>query len=351
MKLLHLLILLTLSLSVSAARDKPHPVVDFQFDDFNAADFERHCSQSNKEYSVYAGYNPEQAYKFGLKIQQAFRERDGYLLLELFNHELENGVRRKRLETQPFSTIFSDEIIQVMLRDIPPCAPLGSRGFAIGNTWYDIIDGRWSISGINDVTPEQKPDDEIAVVVDGKAIHPDCFQYSWDTYDNFENMADQYSVRVKDLLDEPGKLIGSEIPLYNLFRARWCDYPDAICHDRDTIGITPPISHCSSEPFEYKTDRGYISTMVPRHFEDTERIYKVVRKLSSSLCDSLTPFLSIPAEQCHLVAVGEDSGGSKGYEMGIAIYGVFDFPDIGYSVVPTKFFRTINDGLNYVESL
>ena len=50
----------------------------------------------------------------------------------------------------------------------------------------------------------------------------------------------------------------------------------------------------------------------------------------------------------NLLSLWEDFGGSIGRANTIAIFGVFDFEDLGEAILPLKYFDNLNLGLNFL---
>jgi uncharacterized protein len=89
------------------------------------------------------------AYKFGIKIQQAFREKNlSSLFNYMINEELKSGPRKKDVIGKSFDEVFTDRTKELILSEEPSCSTVGYRGYMLGSgkVWYDFInDGRLSI--------------------------------------------------------------------------------------------------------------------------------------------------------------------------------------------------------------
>ena len=102
------------------------------------------------------------AYDFGLKIQDAIRNKDGEALLALIEGELlHNGPRRSVIKSQPFDEIFPAGWQNSVLAGKPECGRIGWRGYMIasGLIWYeksDTFPAQYTITGMNMPFDENK---------------------------------------------------------------------------------------------------------------------------------------------------------------------------------------------------
>ena len=71
--------------------------------------------------------------------------------------------------------------------------------------------------------------------------------------------------------------------------------------------------------------------------------------IPTSECKKLAPNLNGQCRESFLVAVGDYSGGSRGWEYGYNIYGLFSLNDSRNVIVPLKNFEKKNDAINYIE--
>ena len=66
-------------------------------------------------------------------------------------------------------------------------------------------------------------------------------------------------------------------------------------------------------------------------------------------CSDLAPNIGVSCNKGYLIGVGDYSGGSMGWDMSYGVYGFFDLPNFGPSIVPLKFFQNKNEGLNFLD--
>ncbi|HIB94029.1 MAG TPA: sel1 repeat family protein, partial [Candidatus Lambdaproteobacteria bacterium] len=195
------------------------------------------CKESDRKFAAeYHNnyYDPEEAYAFGLKIQNAVKDRN---LKKLFSFvvdgELGTGPRRKYVEGKTFSEIFPDDWRKQILSSKPKCSPLGWKPFMLANgtIWYNKFkndnkdEGRarcvgdkrnpslchWSIIAIDGAMEEkfEKKDLPVGWKVSGEHIPPQCFVKEWYSSDNYEEFEKQYQIEnYDDFRKNPGKYLG-----------------------------------------------------------------------------------------------------------------------------------------------
>ena len=83
----------------------------------------------------------------------------------------------------------------------------------------------------------------------------------------------------------------------------------------------------------------------------TSYAHRILTEVSRKNCQNLAPNLDGKCEGAYLIAVGDYSGGSMGWDFAYNIYGLFSLQDKRKFVVPLKNFHKTNDAINYVEKL
>ena len=110
------------------------------------------CNKEDREYAEFWDdyYTPDGAYAFGLKVQQFVKNNDLQGIFSLVEGELENGPRKKFVNSKLFKEIFDNEWVELVLSSEPPCSPVGWRGFMLGNgmIWYNKYKIGWKIFSI-----------------------------------------------------------------------------------------------------------------------------------------------------------------------------------------------------------
>ena len=81
----------------------------------------------------------------------------------------------------------------------------------------------------------------------------------------------------------------------------------------------------------------------------TEYAYSVLANVPQKKCQELAPHFKGKCQQSYLIAVGDYSGGSMGWDYGYNIYGLFLLKDKRRFIVPLKNFQNKNDAINYIE--
>ena len=87
-------------------------------------------------------YKPQEAYDFGIKIQNIIKAKDLEGLFSLVKGELQSGPRRSFIKNKSFDKIFTEEWVNSLLSSSPNCSPQGWRGFMLdsGKIWYNKSD-------------------------------------------------------------------------------------------------------------------------------------------------------------------------------------------------------------------
>ena len=80
-----------------------------------------------------------------------------------------------------------------------------------------------------------------------------------------------------------------------------------------------------------------------------EYSYEIIGTISDKRCSDLAPNIGVDCNKGYLIGVGDYSGGSMGWDMSYGVYGFFDLPNFGPSIVPLKFFQNKNEGLNFLD--
>ena len=78
--------------------------------------------------------------------------------------------------------------------------------------------------------------------------------------------------------------------------------------------------------------------------------YSTIQKFDIKKCAQLAPNIGHKCISSYLVNVVSGPGGSRGPQIDYNIYGLFDLPNLGPSIVPLKLFRTENEALNYLDN-
>ncbi|MCB9982106.1 MAG: hypothetical protein H6861_00300 [Rhodospirillales bacterium] len=283
------------------------------------------------------------AYDFGLKIQDAIRNKDAEALLALMEGELiHNGPRRSVIKSQPFDDIFPAGWQEAVLAGKPECGRIGWRGYMVsrGFIWYeknDTFPAQYTITGMNMPFDENKylPDKDLPQgwSVDGKLIPPQCLPHPFISEDNFESFADYYKLDVGELEKEPGKFFGNPIKDLNYLPDSWA------------VKVIAPLDTCGNNADKpvMQEDGSILSGKIP----DAEG-YKILGKLDRQECAKLIPNYPAKPETCYAINVTEYTDGTMRQYDNNYIYGLIRERDKNY-ILPLLSFDSSNDMIAYIE--
>lgn len=310
------------------------------------------CSKEDQEYADFWDnyYSPDGAYAYGLKIQQMVKNEDLQGIFSLVKGELTNGPRKKFIKNKSFNEVFSNEWAEKVLSTEPPCGPVGWRGFMLGNgmIWYNKSKTGGNIVSINGAEEEIIEKPLVGWTIDEKVVHPFCFNRPWWSSDNFEELAEVFSIDDLDqFLKTPGRFMGNPITDFAPIKPSWCSKGDE-CAD---ISLAAELSQCKLGNFDFEDQDG--SVLIKQFDEydwETQYKYRILNQLNSDKCSELAPNIGVECKESYLLSVGDYSGGSKGWDTSYGLYGLFDLPNMGASIVPLMFFSNKNEAFNYLEN-
>ena len=308
------------------------------------------CTLEDEEYANFWDnyYDPEDAYNFGLKIQNLAKEKDLAGIFSLVEGELGNGPRKKYILDKSFEEIFDESWLDEVLSNEPDCSPVGWRGFMLGSgrIWYNKSEQGWRVFSINGGVQEETKTSSIGWRLDGGVIHPFCFSRPWMSGDNFEEFADVFGISdVQNLFSAPGKLFGAKISDYKPLKPSWCSDSE----ECETISLVNEIAACSPKIFEFEIRSDSIWLKDSTDGYDVEHSYRTLVEFDLQKCSDLAPNIGTKCLESFLVSIGDYSGGSMGWDMSYGIYGLFDLPNNGPSIVPLVFFENKNSALNFLD--
>ncbi len=298
----------------------------------------------------YAGRRGElaEAYAFGLKIQDAVRERDLTAFFSLIDGELDYGPRRNYAENKAFHEIFPDSWRAAVLQEKPPCTPFGWRGFMLANglVWYHTPreDGDpFRIDRVHGWVPEKFPPVPVGWKVKDRLLPPQCFVYEWDSGDNYEEVERLFAISdFEDFEHNTGKYFGD--PIYPFYRAS--EYSLWKYVDECLFSVDSDQLQISDSTVEY----------VYPESEGREVLrYTILADVSPARCQDLAPNLPGKCLESYLVDIAS-CGGSMGCRGGwYNIYGMFQMQDGDRHqreriMFPLKNFRAENLARNFLDS-
>ncbi len=125
----------------------------------------------------------------------------------------------------------------------------------------------------------------------------------------------------------------------------WCSN-DGKC---EKISLAAQLERCSPANFDFENREGKVWIKDSSDGYDVEYAYQILGTISNKRCSDLAPNIGVNCSKSSLIGVGDYSGGSMGWDMSFGIYGFFDLPNFGPSIVPLKFFQNKNEGLNFLD--
>ena len=293
----------------------------------------------------YFGYDPEEAYAFGLKIQDAVRKRDLAAFFSLVVGELGYGPRRKYVENKAFHEVFPDSWRATILKERPPCVPHGYHGFMLANGLVRYKapsedNDTFRIVEVYDWVPEKFPSVPVGWQVNDRLLSPQCFVYEWWSSDNFDHFVEQFSIAdSEDFRHNTGKYFGDPI------------YPfDPIDFYDKRISLWRNVNNCVGDSDQLKIE-GLTVRDVSEEYPSAYDEYTILADVSTNLCQELAPNLPGKCLKSYLVKFCSNGGGSIGCNLGHNIYGLFRMEDGDEIVFPLKNFRTENLARNFLDKI
>ena len=305
------------------------------------------AQMSDEEYAKDLGYDPEEAYRFGIKIQEIVEKEDLQALFSLVEGELEWGPRKKYIRDKSFSEVFSKTWKEEVLREKPGSWPMVSLGFSLGHfngygyslqenglIWCEQLDGgNWKISVINGAIEEPKVGG--GWTVNGQLLPPNYFAAGLLILEHFYyELHEYYSIAdpPDQFFYDIGKYLGSVIPLIST------NSPAVALKDSEV-----------NQSVRLEED-GCVVTVEEINGEvyHGSYAYEVIENLAQDLHVMLAPHVADICREIKLIAVYEYC---CGYSVTHAcIYGLFESKE-QLLMVPLRNFDTLNAARNFVDDL
>ena len=181
----------------------------------------------------------------------------------------------------------------------------------------------------------------------GNTISPDCFPFEWWSGDNFEAIAEHYSIKYSDDFSEnTGKYFGKELVNFEGIPEPWDGGKYKLYAIRD-------LDTCPDRKEMLKYDDGFViftdnnSPLNFRHFYEIK--YRKGQDISLKLCKELAPNFDGDCIQASIFLIGDWSGGSRGIAWRTYIYGLFETKNHKKYIAPLKswFSRSEKKALKY----
>jgi len=319
------------------------------------------CSDEDKKYAEFWNnyYNPEDAYQFGVLIQQHVANRDLVGLFGLVESELSNGPRKRFIENRNFDEVFSEGWRNTVVASESPCQPVGWRGFMLANglIWFNVgpgSPGAWQIFSINDATQEDYTPavSDPAWRVEGKIVPPKCFVKIWMSGENFKAYEETFGITdTADFRTNTGQYFGREIDRIDPINAPWSNEKVSLAAPLDSCDSTELTSPGSSQKPPTVEANDVSSESCDKDGICVQYKYRLLAPISLTECRKLAPRLPGRCESAYLIQIGDYSGGSMGWNFGFNVYGLFHLDNGRNAIVPLVNFYKENNARNFVEDL
>ncbi len=292
----------------------------------------------------------QQAYEFGLLIQDFVTKKSTFNLFNLIDGELDNGPRRSFALSKSFGEIFGSEWTLEILNNKPLCSPAGWRGYFLGNglLWYtyfgnEINSQNLKIYAINGANQEVFST-QIGWKIEDRYLHPICFKSDWFD-DEFSSLAKYFKITdAKDFRGYPGKYLGREINEYAPILTDWCGGNDC-----PKISLGTSIDKCLGSVTKLQFNQELNVVVEETEYQPSyQKGYRVIKNVNQKTCVLLAPSIKSPCLGSYFISSWEDFGGSMGRLYSYGIYGLFNLPKAGKQIIPLRYFDNRNDGLNFL---
>ena len=302
----------------------------------------QNCSEGDVKAGEKYGYDAEKAYQFGLDIQDRIRNEDldGLMLMVDDSYQ---GPRKGYVKNTSFSELFSDEWVSRALKNKPGCKPFRGR-FYVGGISYQSpwnIKDPYKISSITGYTQEIFEVFPKGWVFKNNILSPQCFPRKWMSDDNFEAIADHFSIKDNTFYTQPGLFYGKPIDKFSPVPATW--------NKSQTVKIAEDVMNCMKSNDDISVnEKGAVTT---KSEDGLILTYQVLADIPVDHAKVLSINLQRECMLSHLLKIGSDGGGSMGYSWSYWIYGLFKFGAEEYYMLPLREFSSENKAREYVDGI
>jgi hypothetical protein len=301
------------------------------------------CSKEDFEYAEKYNFTVERALKSQIKIQELVRTKNTEEIFNRLNKYIYSGPRKVFALSMNFDQLFSKDWQSEVLETKPSCTPLNmDYGFSTGGIRHSFGE----IIRIDGALLEE-PSDLGQWISNSQVIGPRCFTQEWLSSDNLKAYEKHYSIDRHRLVESTGSLFGREIkdfsPLKPFLSEESTDKHEA-------YSLINPIKMCTDNKNLYESENGWFKEVFNKN-----QVYKyrLWRRLTQEQCNELVPNLEQKCIESYVVEVSSYSVGEKIFMVNISagIYGLFDLPELGLSIIPLRLDNTINDSLDAFDIL
>ena len=301
------------------------------------------CDEDDRTRAAQYGIIPSDAIRLGKYIQDSVLLKETHSLLDLVDGELSIGPRKSFASQYQFDELFSAEWQQSVLDTTPMCSPHPPPSpegiFTLGPITYDT---KGHIIEIRD-TPREQPLPNQEWLVDDVRVDGSCFVQEWWSSENFHEFATLFDVPIDRLRTDVGQLFGNGIYDYAPIIPAW----EAREESPQTIALINSLQTCNNKVLPELNDE-YGDPVYDETLGYVDYDYTLWYSVSPEQCNAFAPNIGALCLESYLVQLSKYSGGSIGVKESYVVFGVFDLPQLGKSMVPLHMFDTANDGLNLV---
>lgn len=304
----------------------------------------KYCDNNDTVRTNKYGITPVQAINYGLLIQKFVSVKDMEGLLGLIEGELSQGPSKSFARKYKFDELFTSGWQQRVLDATPQCAPYPPPApegiFVIGDITYNT---KGQIIKISD-TLDEKPLLNNKWVVDAELVNPTCFVQEWWSSQNYYEFARKFDISVERLRKDVGQLFGNEINDYTPITPSWEQKKSS----PKTISLIKSLKSCNKTKNPPEWFEGEVNVNVKDQEGYKYYSYKLWHSVNLEKCNSLAPDIGAVCLESYFIELSNYDGGSIGYNNSYGVYGVFDLPVLGKSIVPLYITKTANEGLDLV---
>jgi len=261
------------------------------------------------------------AYKFSHHIKDLFESRDLDGIYQLIDGEPISGPRRKRIANKLFSDFFTEEYADQVALAEAVCQEAGMYGYYLHGVWFKETDDGLKIYSLPNAINDSEEISADGWIQDGNQLSSRCFIFNdfSNRSGSFEEYASHFGIsNYHELSRSPGVFFGRSVKSYD----------DVVLSSGESFNLIVPTTSCVSNMSVDGVD---------------EYPYRLLREVDKEVCNSLAPAINLDCERSYLIEINDYRFRASG------IYGLFDFPNFGYAIVPLKIFNTVNEGLSFID--
>ena len=298
-------------------------------------------------------YDPEEAYQFGIKIQEKVASEDLKGLFALVGEELAWGPRKRYIQNKPFSAVFDKDWKAEVLSEAPSRQPVGWRGFLLGNgaIWYHHLgDSNWEIYAINGLKVEE-PIAGGAWLVNGKILSPlhfvstprSYYREFFDMYLAKDKAYDAYTIKKtwSDFYHNIGNYLSKEIAIKSQLVPSWTEHP---------ISLVTVLGDTQIAEKNFFIRRNGSVAVMNEQKNNMESWYEVIEDIPQVYSKILAPNIEGKCKALKLIKTCFDGGGSMSPALELGIYGIFEIKN-ELLLIPLRNFNMLGEARDFIDDL